>query len=166
MDIARPEAFRELGVTQKSRDSALGSKIVNVVDLIGRHHGFSLLSGRNGAGAIWLLFVRSLSAEHGPGAVVSADSLRRPGDEFRDTSASNRDGAHAISEDCPGRPGDTPDPIGRGIPCGADAGIRLRYKPSVAAGKGRVETAAGNSSNDERQTRKAPLPVIFQPGRI
>jgi hypothetical protein len=95
---------------------------------------------------------------------VCADSVQRPAGESGDTCASSRDAAHAISAGCPSRPDDIQDRFGF---CGCDspnaggAGSRRGYKRSVAAGRGKVGTAVGNSHSGERQTKTALLCLSF-----
>jgi hypothetical protein len=109
--------------------------------------------------------------ELGHDPAVCADSVQRPPGESGDTCASNRDAVHAISAGCPSRPDDIQDRFGF---CGCDspnaggAGSRSGYTRSVAAGRGKVGTAVGNSHSGERQTKTALLclPIVeVAPGK-
>jgi hypothetical protein len=96
---------------------------------------------------------------------VCADSVQRPPGESGDTCASNRDAVHAISAGCPDRPDDIQDRFGffgGDSPNAGGAGSRRDYKQSVAAGRGKVGTAVGNSHSGGRQTKTALLclPIV------
>ncbi len=96
---------------------------------------------------------------------VCADSVPQPAGEPRDSCASNRDAARAISAGCPDRLGDTQDRFGfccGDSPNAGGVGSRHGYKRSVAAGRGKVGTAVGNSHSGERQTKTALLclPIV------
>jgi len=96
---------------------------------------------------------------------VCADSVQQPPGESGDTCASNRNAVHAICAGCPDRPDDIQDRFaffGGDSPNAGGAGSRHGYKRSVAAGKGKVGTAVGNSHSGERQTKTALLclPIV------
>lgn len=96
----------------------------------------------------------------GHGRAVYGDSPLRPAGESRDTCANNQDAARATSADCPDTPGDIRDQFRfccGDSPNAAGVGSRRSHKRSVAAGRGRVGTAVGNSNSGERQTKTALL---------
>ncbi len=66
---------------------------------------------------------------------------------------------------CPGRLGGIPDRFGfscGGNQNGGGAGIPAGCKLPVADGRGRVETAAGNSNSGGRQAKRTPFTAIFK----